>query len=267
MDVNYNCLNMITIVAATDYSPVAENAVAYAAAIAKQYNARLLLFNVFTFSLHESNTLLPAASVSHLEAENNDRLKELAALTALVYDIPVSCETGAFCVEDELKSIAEKHDAALVVVGMAAESLEQDLLGNTTTDVIGKMHCPVLAVPLNARFTGWSKLLFACDLAQDKPQAALSSIKEKLTGFNPAIEVFYVNENGAVIETCEHEEIQSTAVIAEIRKEIASSGAQLLMMMPRKYGFWHSLVHRSKTRVMASGLNIPLLAVPASSIF
>ncbi|WP_432327069.1 universal stress protein [Mucilaginibacter sp. P25] len=60
---------MKTIIAATDYSPAAENAVTYAAALAKHFNYRLLLFNAFSLSLHESNTLLPASIVSDLEAK------------------------------------------------------------------------------------------------------------------------------------------------------------------------------------------------------
>ncbi|HBI90470.1 MAG TPA: universal stress protein, partial [Sphingobacterium sp.] len=28
-----------------------------------------------------------------------------------------------------------------------------------------------------------------------------------------------------------------------------------------KYGFWSSLTHRSKTRMMASGLDVPLLTI------
>jgi hypothetical protein len=33
-------------------------------------------------------------------------------------------------------------------------------------------------------------------------------------------------------------------------------------MMPNKYGFWGSLIHRSKTRIMASGSEIPLMSLP-----
>jgi hypothetical protein len=51
-------------------------------------------------------------------------------------------------------------------------------------------------------------------------------------------------------------------VIWEIEKEIIDSNSNLLVMIPKKYGFWESLIHRSKTREMASGLNIPMLSIP-----
>src|SRR5690606_23229824 len=54
----------------------------------------------------------------------------------------------------------------------------------------------------------------------------------------------------------------SDDVIKAIKDEIQRLDAELLIMIPRKYGFWESLVRRSKTRMMASGLSIPLLSIP-----
>ncbi len=56
--------------------------------------------------------------------------------------------------------------------------------------------------------------------------------------------------------------VKSNAVINEIKKEINIYNADILVMVPQKYGFWDSLVHKSKTRIMAAGLDIPLLSFP-----
>ncbi|MNX96122.1 hypothetical protein D3C86_1284240 [compost metagenome] len=56
--------------------------------------------------------------------------------------------------------------------------------------------------------------------------------------------------------------VRSNAVINEIEKEIKRYQADILVMVPKKYGFWDSLVHKSKTRIMASGLDVPLLSFP-----
>ncbi|HEY0175411.1 MAG TPA: universal stress protein, partial [Pedobacter sp.] len=63
--------------------------------------------------------------------------------------------------------------------------------------------------------------------------------------------------------TYSFKDVQSGAVIQAIKKEIIAAEAELLIMVPGKYGFWSSLLHRSKTNMMASGLNVPLLSVPA----
>ncbi len=56
--------------------------------------------------------------------------------------------------------------------------------------------------------------------------------------------------------------MRSNAVIKEIEDEIIEFNADLLIMVPKKCVFWESFVHRSKKRIMASGLDIPFLSIP-----
>jgi len=109
----------------------------------------------------------------------------------------------------------------------------------------------------------------------------LEKVKDLATDLKAQIEVFYVDErieelkdnNNGVLAidvisdgldgvTYSHKNVRSNAVIREIEKEILVFQAELLIMIPRKYGFWASLVHKSKTRMVASGLDIPLLSIP-----
>lgn len=164
---------------------------------------------------------------------------------------------------------------------MAPKTLEQDLTGNTTTAVIKTMKIPVLAVPQGAKFNGIKRVLFACDVLRGVSVKVLESIKELALQSNAEVEVFFVDKRieelkksqPAVLAeniindgfngiTYTHKNVQSNAVIKEIQKEMVQFKADLLIMVPKKYGFWASLVHKSKTRVMASGLEIPLLSIP-----
>ncbi|MFV0572463.1 MAG: universal stress protein, partial [Xanthomarina gelatinilytica] len=56
--------------------------------------------------------------------------------------------------------------------------------------------------------------------------------------------------------------VASIQIIDAIHTEVKQMEADLLIMVPYKYGFWDSLVHRSKTRVMASESSVPLLSLP-----
>jgi nucleotide-binding universal stress UspA family protein len=272
---------MITFLVATDFSEIAENAVEYAAALAKQFRAKIILYNAFMIPVHAANSLLNAASFQALLDENQDKLKQRAEILGLVYNIEVGYESSYSFVEDELKNLLFKYDASLVVLGMSTKTLEQDLLGNTTTAAIKKMKFPVLAVPLGARFHGMKKVLFACDVLKGVPAKILDKVKELTADLDAQIEVFYVDErieelkstNSGMLAidvisdgldgvTYSHKNVRSNAVIREIEKEILVFQAELLIMVPRKYGFWASLVHKSKTRMVASGLNIPLLSIP-----
>ncbi len=59
-----------------------------------------------------------------------------------------------------------------------------------------------------------------------------------------------------------YKNVLSDNVITAIKDEIDNTQADLLVMVPHKYGFWESVIHRSKTSIMASGNNIPLLSIP-----
>jgi len=272
---------MITILAATDFSPIADNAVEYAAAFAKQFDARLVLFNAFELPMHVANSFISASGFQDLLNENETRLKEKALLIASTYDIDVAYETKFSFVGEELEVLLDKYNANLIVLGMAARTLEQDLLGNTTTAAIRNLKFPVLAVPMSAKFEGMKKMLFACDVLKGVSADVLSRIKRLAAELKAEIEVFHVDEkietlkardsdlsapgvinDGLAGITYSYKNVQSGSVIREIKKEIIASKTELLIMVPEEHGFWASLVHKSKTRMMAAGLEIPLLSIP-----
>src|SRR5258705_7726104 len=108
---------MRTILVATDFSPIADNAVEYAAAVAKQFEARLVLFNAFTLSVHAANSLVPASAFLELFNKNETRLKEKASLIASAYDIKVVHESKFSFIGEELKVLLDKYNVNIIVLG------------------------------------------------------------------------------------------------------------------------------------------------------
>jgi len=273
---------MTCLIVATDFSALAENAVDYAAAIAKHLKARLVLFNAFTVPVPVANGLLTVVDFDNLLLDNQNRLIKRAEQIAQSHSILVSYESSYSIVPEELENLSAKYQSELVVLGMEPDSLTQNLWGNTTTVVIEKMNCPVLAVPERAHFDGLRKILFAYNVADGLLTNILPRVKALAQGFNADVEVLFVEErngqqksghtefnNGVLIAgemegvSFSYKEIKSDVVIDTIRQEIVAADADLLIMAPKVYGFWSSVLHRSKTRVMASGLTIPMLAIPA----
>ncbi|MCA1920106.1 MAG: universal stress protein, partial [Flavobacterium piscis] len=155
-------------------------------------------------------------------------------------------------------------------------SFEQDLLGNSTTSVIKNLNISVLAVPKNVRFSQSKKILFAIDSLRLFSVKRFSRFLEIAKKIQSEVEFFSVGKKVEDLieqqsqlgveetEALEHvkflyKSIQSNSVINEIKKEAKNYNADILVMVPQKYGFWDSLVHVSKTRIMATGLHIPLL--------
>ncbi|RXM45421.1 universal stress protein [Flavobacterium sp. YO64] len=271
----------LTIIAATNFSTIADNAVTYAAGLAKATGAKLILFNSFSLSVHSANSLITAESMQKQMDKAALRVQTLGEEIADLFKISVESICSYSFLEDELPAIIDQTNADLVVMGMAERSLEQDLLGNTTTSVIKSLNIPILAVPQNARFQNAKKILYACDTLSLSSIRRFTWIREVIGNLGSEIEFFSVDEkldeireeqgkvllNSSIGNNFEdvkyiYKNVRSNAVIDEIKKEIKNFEADILVMVPQKYGFWDSLIHRSKTRIMAAGLDIPLLSIP-----
>ncbi len=267
---------------ATDYSKEAENAVEYAAAAAKVVKAKLVLFHLYKLSVHAMNSRLGPASFDDLYKASRQRLEDRAAEVAARYGIRAEADWHKDDFYIELKRSIQHFNADIVVLGMPEKSLEQDLLGNTTTGVIFRLKFPVLAVPYGVKFEGIKTILFAADILRGVHLDVLGKVKEVAADFGARqVEIFHVSakvkemEKAGIRASAEsmfgegqedvryfYKNVESNAVIREIQKELAEVKADMLIMVPNRYGFWASLVHRSKTRIMASGSEVPLLSLP-----
>jgi nucleotide-binding universal stress UspA family protein len=273
---------MKIILAATDYTPLAENAVHYAASIARQYGYKLILLNDFTISIHVTNSRLSAEGVEELIDENKVLLESKALLLANEYAIEVLPKATFSFIANAITEIVAEYQPEMIVMGMEEKSLEQELVGNTTTSIIKKLRTPVLAVPRSLQFTPPKKILFACDVLNGVSEQILAEVKNVALTTQAEIEVLLVNETVSELKEMGvdaaaamnriddglegidyyYKNIKSDSIIEGIANEIKNLNANLLIMVPQQHGFWSSMVHRSKTRIMASGLNIPLYSIP-----
>ncbi len=277
---------MKTIIVATDFSVEAENAVEYAGAAARETESKLVLFHLYKIPVHTLNSRVGPRSFDELYNASKKRLATRVEEIEDKYQIQVEAAWHKEDFYEELKYNLTTHNASLLVLGMPKKSFEQDLMGNTTTGVIHRLQFPILAVPEGAKFDGIHTILFAADALKEIQKESQESIKEIADAFGAhKVEILHVSDKVEEIkkkgtkEATEklfnegendtqyfYKNVESKAVVEEIQKEITNVKADLLIMIPNQYGFWASLVHRSKTRMMASGLEIPLLSLAAKEI-
>ena len=266
----------MSIIVATNFSKLSDNAVLYAAALTKQFQTELVLFHAFRLPVHAANSRLSAMSLDILFQKNKEKLKKLAANLSEEFQIKVSYKSSYSDLGEEVDHLMKEYKARFLVIGMSPKSMEQNLLGNPTTSVISMKEFPVLAIPLEAKYKEIKQILFACDILQDIPLKTLAKLRQVALKLKAAVTVFYVDQKVEELKietpsiltkeledvTHFYKNVKSNSVIESIESEIKKSNSDLLVMMPKKYGFWESIVHKSKTRVMASGQNIPLLSIP-----
>lgn len=268
---------MKTIIVATDFSAEADNAMTYAAAAAAEKGYKLVLYNLYNTSIHAQNARVSGSEIDQILAWRRNKHQEIANMISEIYHIATDVYFASGDFYKELLNCIQLHQADLVVMGMAEKSLEQDLLGNMTTEVINRLKFPILSIPLNAKYNGIKHILFACDISRGVHRVILNRVQEFAADFGATVEVFHVREKAEEISRdqelalvdislsdVEHfyKQVQSSEIIKAIELEIVASKTDMLIMVPYRHGFWYSLLRKSKTRVMASGNSVPLLSLP-----
>ncbi|MCW8312836.1 universal stress protein [Sphingobacterium thalpophilum] len=270
---------MKRIIVATDYAAEAEHALNFILEVFDGKEYELVLFSLQNPSIHAMNARLsPDTLFKMFEHQNKILQRKAEAVTAQhgITTIPYLA-TGLFY--DQITKCIQETNADLLVMGMAKRSFDQDMLGNTTTAAISKLKIPILSVPLGAEFTGLKHILFACDIVRGVQKEILEKVKNFAAEFDATLEVLNIRKtveqlneekgketreainNVMGIVSYYYKNVTSNEVVKAIRDEVKVSHTDLLVMIPYKYGFWSSLTHRSKTRMMASGLDVPLLTI------
>lgn len=269
---------MKTIIVATDFSPESTNALNYAIAAAADRTFRLVVFNLQQISVHALNARVSSDLVSKDMKVKENRLTQLCESISEQHNIEAIpyFATGDFF--EAMEPCIEVNEANLLILGMRRKTLEQELVGNLTTAAIARLHIPVLAIPSEAKYIGIKNIVFACDVLKGVYVKVLENIKTVAQRFNAHVEVFHVANTVEKIQQGElkfaneqkgldgisyyYKSVLSDQIIEAIAEEVKSNKADLLIMIPQKYGFWASMVHTSKTRIMALSNHIPLLSIP-----
>lgn len=269
---------MKTILVATDYSQAASNAVNYAAQLAKDTGAELLIFNVYRLSIHASNSMASATSIDHRFEQNKEKLESLTKETTDRFGIPVNCELVEGDTIGGLKTFVTKHQVDLVVMGIESNLIEYKLFGNTTTAAIKLMQFPLLVVPNDIQYRGIHKIMYAAESSYLKDGCELGFLKRFVKTLKAELEVFHVltskteeasNEElekviGDILHDVSHtfQYVKNPKVGDGIKAGLDLFPADLLVMIPHRIGFFESLVKGSNTNQMTVNTRVPLLVIP-----
>lgn len=155
-----------------DFSGESENALLFAAEIAKRVSARL--------------TILHAQTSAENAQQDEEKLKFLKSNLQNVFGSDLDCETSLapFDLAHILKSNLSTQKTHLIVMGTkGASGLKRILIGSNTVRVIAEVPVPILVIPGAARFEDFNKkgknrVVFASDLEEIKNEASLDFLAE-----------------------------------------------------------------------------------------
>jgi len=190
---------MKTILYATDYSDNSVAALQYAHSLSKMFNAKLLVLHVFDLSVTIASTVSLSYSRKEIKAfkEQRERLnsfceEHLGVEPTMNVTLEINEGTPAW---ESIINSANKSSVDLIVVGKKGESaFKEVLLGSTTTALIEKADCPVLAIPEKVSSREIKSMAYATALEEADVLAI-----EKLVGLarqlNATINVVHIATN------------------------------------------------------------------------
>jgi len=99
---------MKTIIVAIDNSPQAQNALEYAASLAKLVKAKIILFNSFDLGTRSVNLMQNASSMDELVREKRKHLEEISVRVKNEYGIEVAYYSKFSIIEQEINELANQ---------------------------------------------------------------------------------------------------------------------------------------------------------------
>jgi len=272
----------LTLLAPTDFSRSARNAVSYAAEMARRMKGKLILFHAYLPPVPVSEIPmvipLPAESETYifkkLKRIKNDLLSKRGNKNL---EIEIVCTCGVPVDEIYLYTLRNKVD--FVIVGMQGKGfLREKLIGSTTTSLIQKSEVPVLSIDGKVKFRTIKKIVFASDDKGNVSQSTLQPLSKFCSVFKSHIYVLNIvlgrdlsEDSGAnfkkkisssfkKLDHSIHRIINST-IVQGLKDFITLKRMDMLVMIPHQHNLTELILNGRQTKQMAFHSTVPLLSL------
>ncbi len=272
---------MKTLIVPTDFSSASVNALNYALALAKEINARIILFHAYQIPVTFSEVPVVTISLEELQRETDAKMEQLLQdarhVSSGALDITIENILGNTV--EELSELCKKYNPFAVVMGTkGAGALERMIIGSTTLDAIKELTIPVLIVPPGAVYKSIHKIGFACDFRDVKETIPANAILEFIAAFKASLHILNVDfkekhfSGETPLETEEIHEllgavnpsyhyINSTQVDEGINAFSDANRIDLLITVPKKHSFWESIFRKSQSSELVLHSHLPIVAM------
>ena len=273
---------MKTIIVPTDFSPTATNAMNFAADMAMNINASLMLLHVYQVPVSMTDVPVVLISADELKKDSERQLNEAKESLTHITSGKVKIYTEAIMgdVADELEDVCNRIEPFAVVMGTKGTSgLERMLFGSTTLTAIRHLKWPVIVVPPGKEYgAGIKKIGFACDFDKVVENTPVQFIKNMVKAFNAELHVLNVDyENRHFKPETPEESLMLQTLLEDLNpayhfvnnKDIEdginefaeTNNIDLLITIPKKHSLLDGLFKHSSTKGLVMQSHVPVMCV------
>lgn len=275
---------MERILVCSDFSPAAVQALDYAVQMAKECNAKILLFHSFMFL--PSGMIRPSVdevnkAVEEMEKTSHEQLQDLVKpyeKTGYInqsgfINFEFSVRNGSAA--EEIADMMEKQKIDLVILGnRKASSVNKAVFGSVTADLLKmNLSCPILSIPEGVVFKNMDKITYASKLGnEDAP--VIDQLLKFTSEFRAKLDCVFVS-NGEVDDPnlkkwqekyyftekskIDFHIIYSDNIQEGLNNYVNKSESDILAMLTHSRNFFQRLIEHSYTSSMLFYANVPIL--------
>ncbi len=261
---------MKTIIAATDFSAPAENAMLYAAAMASKVKAALLLLHVYQIPVSMAEVPVLMISAEELRHAADEGLKQAKSIVAAAYPLlEVNTESRLGEVTEELNELCKTTKPLAVVSGKHGSSgLERLFFGSTSLSIVRHASYPVVVVPDQTSAREIKNVALAIDDLKDP--LPKEKIKEFISTVGAQLHIVHVQSNKTAHNELDEvvsflgskcTTVHSDEFFEGLQNYLTEHHIDMLIILPHKHSFMERLTFRTHTEELLKKLSIPVACI------
>lgn len=272
---------MKTILATTDFTSDSLRAVKYAARLAVDSGAKLLVLHATHIPIVSDTYFDIRVTLEEMKADDEKSLTNLVNKLQDEFgpDLKINKKLQIGFTNDVIRETVKKGEVSLVVMGIThADRFSQAVFGSTSTDLAGTIDVPVLIVPEKAVYKRWTYVAFAFDQYNIPTGTGVRVLKELISLDDSKLRFVHVNDNvfsddddknvqplykifkGIDTKTyfLKHEPGRTNEVLMDWVKRHKAS---VVVMVARKHNILWRIFSESSTKKMAFSSSVPVLVL------
>ncbi len=280
---------MKTILAPTDFSRNADEALKYAISFAEKTQRKIIFYHA-TFQLIPTSEpqavyeKIITKDIAQKTTELKKKVDEIYTEMGLIRNP----DTTRFMVSFERNAVTgildttRKHFIDLIIMGtQGASGLKKVFAGSNTVSVIQKTDCPVLAIPAKSRYTTIEHVSFAAgDIKTIKQE--VGKVIPYMQMLKSHLEIFHIGDTFGEADEALHAETlrkqiekkyafhnltltmlrdNGESIDEQIMAHIKTTKPDILCVLTHKRSFWQRIFDQSQASTLAFHSKVPLLVL------
>ena len=264
----------MNILVPTDFSEVANVALQYAAMLAQKLDAKLILMHVVP--PHTMWWSLAGDNLVNDARKRQENIKAKLIRKGIDTDKIELQVFYQFPLNEWINDFVTKNRIDFAVIGTSGAGLKRTIMGSFALGMIEHLSVPVIAVPEGSKMKTISHILYPVDLEDQEEE--IKTLLAFAKTFDAFIHMVHISDNETQEKSIAAEKLRKMAVEigyekittnvktgfpieSMIEESIREKNADLLVMFPKKKGFFKQVFKGSVTEEISHKITIPLLAI------